>query len=137
MVAHFLGGMNFLAGRITGETAETATVELDGPGTVRLARPAGFAAKTGTVTVGIRPEKLRIASSSDAHPQAFAGTIANTTYLGQSTQLSVALKGDRQQLTVLTSDPQASELPVGASVRLVGDPADMILIEEDAPSTRQ
>lgn len=137
MVAHFLGGMNFLAGRITGETAESATVELDGLGTVAVSKPVGFTSTAGTVTVGIRPEKLRIAPAAEAQQKGFTGTIANTTYLGQSTQLSVALEGDGQHLLVLTSDPQASELPVGASVRLVGDPADMILIEEDAPSTRQ
>ena len=137
LVAHFLGGMNFLTGRITAETADSATVELDGLGAAKVSKPTGFTTKTGSVTVGIRPEKLRIASGSDAQLQTFAGTITNTTYLGQSTQLSVALEGASQPLQVLTNDPQASELPVGAAVRLAGDADDMILIEEDALSTRQ
>ena len=137
MVAHFLGGMNFLSGRIIEEAPETATIELDVLGTVKVPKPAGFMAKSSAATIGIRPEKLRIIKEADAPAPNFTGKIANTTYLGQSTQLSVALDGVKQQLLVLTADPQASELPVGASVRLAGDAADMILIEEDAPSARQ
>jgi len=137
MVAHFLGGMNFLSGRMIDDASETATVGLDGLGTVNVAKPAGFMAKSNAVTIGIRPEKLRIVDAQDPATPSFTGKIANTTYLGQSTQLSVTLDGARLQLLVLTADPQASELPVGASVRLAGDAADMILIEEDAPSARQ
>lgn len=134
MVAHFLGGMNFLAGRITGEMEGRAIVDVDGLGPVTVAAPKAFGAMSGGVTIGIRPEKLRVVT--DAAEPGFSGRIANTTYLGQSTQLSVALDGSPQHLLVLTADPLASELSVGTPVRLQGDAEDMILIEEDAPSSR-
>ena len=134
MVAHFLGGMNFLGGRIIGETAGKATIDLEGLGVVTTVMPKDFHARPGGVTIGIRPEKLRIVA--DATQPGFSGRIANTTYLGQSTQLSVALDGLPQHLAVLTADPLASELPVGAQVRLQGDAEDMILIEEDTASSR-
>ena len=135
MVAHFLGGMNFLSGRITGEIEGKATVDIESLGPVTVAMPTAFRGAPGVATVGIRPEKLRIVT--DAGQPGFSGTISNTTYLGQSTQLSVALDGSPQHLLVLTADPQASELPVGTPVRLQADAEDMILIEEDATSNRQ
>jgi spermidine/putrescine transport system ATP-binding protein len=135
MVAHFLGGMNFLTGRIVGEAGGSATVALDGLGDFAVTMPTAFTTSGGEVTVGIRPEKLRITTDLSAG-QGFNGRIVNTTYLGQSTQFAVELDGLKQQISVLTADPQSSELPVGSQVRLQADREDMILIENDAPSNR-
>ncbi|MGV3551671.1 ABC transporter ATP-binding protein [Rhizobium sp.] len=134
MVAHFLGGMNFLPGRIANETADRAMVDVEGLGTATVVMPRNFARHGAGVTIGIRPEKLRIVT--EASEPGFGGRIVNSTYLGQATQLSVALDGTARELIVLTADPHAVDLPAGSDVRLHAAPEDMILIEEDAASSR-
>jgi multiple sugar transport system ATP-binding protein len=66
--AGFLGSprMNFIAGEVTGATGGGVTIKLTGGGTI-TAPVAGDSVKPGTpVTVGVRPEHLRIVAADGA-----------------------------------------------------------------------
>lgn len=80
-VANFLGVSNLLDGTIAGPDA----VRLDG-GTVLHVDPAACAGHTGPVSVGIRPEKLRIDGDG---VNVLTGEIVERAYVGVSTQYVV------------------------------------------------
>lgn len=80
-VANFLGVSNLLPGTVTGPD----TVQLD-EGTVLHVAPAAIADRSGPVSVGIRPEKLRIGGGG---ANKLAGEIVERAYVGVSTQYIV------------------------------------------------
>jgi spermidine/putrescine transport system ATP-binding protein len=80
-VANFLGVSNLLPGTVEG----TDAVRLDG-GTVLQVSKAALDGHRGAVSVGIRPEKLRIA---DGGTNTLSGEIVDRAYVGVSTQYVV------------------------------------------------
>jgi spermidine/putrescine transport system ATP-binding protein len=80
-VANFLGVSNLLAGTVAGPDS----VRLEGGDVLRV-DPATLNGHTGAVSVGIRPEKLRI-GGEDANR--LSGTILESAYVGVSTQYLV------------------------------------------------
>jgi spermidine/putrescine transport system ATP-binding protein len=80
-VANFLGVSNLLPGTVEG----TDAVRLDG-GTVLHVSQAALDGHRGAVSVGIRPEKLRIA---DGGTNTLSGEIVDRAYVGVSTQYVV------------------------------------------------
>jgi spermidine/putrescine transport system ATP-binding protein len=80
-VANFLGVSNLLPGTVEGTNA----VRLDG-GTVLHVSQAALDGHRGAVSVGIRPEKLRIA---DGGTNTLSGEIVDRAYVGVSTQYVV------------------------------------------------
>jgi len=80
-VANFLGVSNLLAGTVAGPEA----VRLDGGEVLKVDR-AVLNGRTGAVSVGIRPEKIRI-DGDDVNT--IAGTIVERAYVGVSTQYVV------------------------------------------------
>jgi spermidine/putrescine transport system ATP-binding protein len=96
-VAGFLGVSNLLPGTLDGTNKEYATVRL--PDDTRVRIPRGLVNGSSRVEVGIRPEKIRLHSSSADAPSGsndLLGTIIDASYLGVSTQYIVeAGGGDR------------------------------------------
>ncbi|RDI73693.1 potA: polyamine ABC transporter, ATP-binding protein [Gaiella occulta] len=80
-VANFLGTSNLLRGRV------------EGPGAVRLEDGTLIAVDTagtsGSVAVGVRPEKVRIGEGS---ANTLSGTIRESAYIGVATQIVVATR---------------------------------------------
>ena len=77
-VAGFLGVSNLLEGTVAGGDRVTLT---DGTA-VQVPREV-LAGRTGTVWIGVRPEKLRIGGGE---PNSLAGTVTESAYIGVSTQ---------------------------------------------------
>jgi spermidine/putrescine transport system ATP-binding protein len=77
-VAGFLGVSNLLEGTVVGEDR----VKLADGTEVRCPREA-LAGRSGTVQIGVRPEKLRVGG---AEGNTLAGTVAESAYIGVSTQ---------------------------------------------------
>ncbi|MGH3026100.1 MAG: TOBE domain-containing protein, partial [Gaiellaceae bacterium] len=80
-VANFLGVSNLLPGTVQGSDA----VRLDS-GTVLRVAPKALNGHVGPVSVGIRPEKLRI---DGGHENMLSGEIVDRAYVGVSTQYLV------------------------------------------------
>jgi len=80
-VAGFLGASNLLEGTVAGEDR----VKLQEGTVVQVPREA-LAGKSGTVQVGVRPEKLRIGGGE---ANSLTGSIAESAYIGVSTQYIV------------------------------------------------
>jgi spermidine/putrescine transport system ATP-binding protein len=80
-VANFLGVSNLLAGTVEGADAVRLA-----SGTVLRVTPKALNGHTGPVSVGIRPEKLRIGGDG---ANALSGEIVDRAYVGVSTQYLV------------------------------------------------
>jgi len=88
-VADFIGESNFLEGQVSALNGELATVALDTlqMSTVYDQRPA----VGQTVTVAVRPEKVRLSRQPLAGPNAFEGRIENMTYIGKDSDYRVRI----------------------------------------------
>jgi spermidine/putrescine transport system ATP-binding protein len=92
-VAGFLGVSNLLPGTVSGSVDGHALVRMADDTSVRV--PAGLVEGARTVSVGIRPEKLRLheASAEPGSANHLRGTIRDASYIGVSTQYIVEARG--------------------------------------------
>src|SRR5439155_26059559 len=104
-VAGFLGVSNLLEGTVAADDR----VKLSDGTEVHVPRQA-LAERTGTVQIGVRPEKLRIGAGE---ANSLAGTVAESAYIGVSTQyildtaagpMAVYVQNDRQGGQVATGE---------------------------------
>ncbi len=102
-VAQFVGEMNFIKGKVTGDgQAESAIGKLRCP-----VPPNCQAGKE--VTLAIRPEHLIVQHTADHNSQCVDGTIIGKTYLGDTALYEVEISG----VTLTVKLPGDSELAVG------------------------
>jgi iron(III) transport system ATP-binding protein len=125
-VAEFLGGMNVLAGRLTGpaRSGGVTVVETDFGASWSVAVD-GPAPDAGPVWLGIRPESLRTEPPPGAADRwnQVAGTVTDVGYLGAVARYQVEV-APGVSLTVEVHDPDLQTLRrVGDGVRLWCDPA--------------
>lgn len=98
-VASFLGVSNLIRGTLDGTANGYALIRMADDTRVRV--PAAVAAAAdagdrGPIEVGVRPEKIRISTGDEAVPPGhnrLAGTIADASYIGVSTQYIVEARG--------------------------------------------
>lgn len=120
-VAGFLGASNLLRGSVCGPDA----VRLADGNVVRVS-PAALAGRTGSVAVGVRPEKLRL---GDDGVNVLRGTVAETSYVGVSTQYVVDTPAASLVLYMQNAAPGAGTLSPGANVALTFDPQVAFVVE--------
>lgn len=116
--AGFIGSppMNFLEGIIATEGGEP-TFRTSG-GTVRLALPRTFAARTGAVTLGVRPENLRLGAASSA-PDGFAARVELVETLGAETLVHLVVETQR----LIARAPGDVRLTRGQPTHVAPEPA--------------
>jgi spermidine/putrescine transport system ATP-binding protein len=115
-VAGFLGVSNLLAGTVGAD----GTVRLDG-GAVIAVVPSALTGRSGRISVGVRPEKLRIGPGQNT----LEGTVFERAYVGVSTQYVVDTPAGRLVVYVQNVEP-------GAGLAAPGDP---ITVSFDAEAT--
>jgi spermidine/putrescine transport system ATP-binding protein len=96
-VAGFLGVSNLIPGVV----ADPETVQLRGGPRVRVPRSA-LAERSGTVAVGIRPEKIELGT---AHENQLEGSIVESAYVGVATQYIVETACGRLTVYVQNANP--------------------------------
>jgi spermidine/putrescine transport system ATP-binding protein len=121
-VANFLGVSNLLEGEVAGLDGGTLAVRL--PTGALLRAPANGTGASGTVRIGVRPEKLHVqpltegaSAASDASRNAIEGVVLDSSYLGVSTQYVVETPDGRRLVVyfVISADePNAPASPAGA-----------------------
>lgn len=141
-VAGFLGVSNLLDGEVAGRDGEFATIRLQDGALVRA--PASAVNGASTVRIGVRPEKLRVASLADGAEPANAelncldGVVLDASYIGVSTQYLVETR-DGRQITIYAQNLETTgaheALADGQAVRITWKPRHTFVIsasEEDA-----
>jgi multiple sugar transport system ATP-binding protein len=131
-VAGFLGSprMNFLEASLVGEEGAIATVRLACGAHVEVAADAGDAAVGARVTLGVRPEHLRMLDAEGADGPGIPGTVSLVEYLGDVILAYVQVEGAPEMVAVKCGGGQA--LPaVGSPVLLAFDPGHACLFGAD------
>ncbi len=124
-VSNFLGQSNLVKAEVVGRDGDTVVVDAHGS---KVAAPASRARRTsGTVWLGVRPEKVFLArtgtESSDGGNQLGGGTVSDVSFIGVSTQYLVRMPWG-QELTVFEQNSGARD------AFRVGDPVDLHWIPE-------
>jgi spermidine/putrescine transport system ATP-binding protein len=136
-VANFLGVSNLLDGKVVAINGEFADVELGRGERVRV--PAEGCRDTLEVTIGVRPEKLRLvaaesdtAGSGGSGRNSLVGSITAAGYLGVSTQYAVRLD-DGFDVTIYTQNIDISsvgeQLTPGERVHMTWKPEHTFVIK--------
>jgi spermidine/putrescine transport system ATP-binding protein len=120
-VARFLGVSNMLEGTADGDGA----VRLSDGTVVRAPAAAG---RSGHVSVGIRPEKIRLGQSEE---NTLTGEIAERSYIGVSTQYVVRTKAGTIAVYVQNADPGAGAYQPGDQVALSWSPEVTFVVEHE------
>ncbi|KFI07546.1 ABC transporter ATP-binding protein [Massilia sp. BSC265] len=128
-VAGFLGSprMNFLPGMLAGEEGPAVHVRLAGGSIVDVAADASRAAPGAGVTLGVRPEHLRVAEANEA---GLPATVALVEYLGDSTIVYAQVEGVPEMVS-LKCRPDAPCPERGARVTLAFDAGHGHLFDAD------
>jgi spermidine/putrescine transport system ATP-binding protein len=113
-VAGFLGVSNLLRGTVSSET----TVLLHDGRKVHVTRDA-LAGRTGSVSVGIRPEKIRL---GPGQANTLTGRVAEIAYVGVSTQYVVDTDAGKLTVYVQNIDPGMRQAGVEDPVELSFSP---------------
>ena len=138
-VAGFLGVSNLLPGAVQGADERYATVKLADDTTIRA--PSALVDGAESVSVGVRPEKIRLRSPEDATPDGhnhLRGVVRDASYLGVSTQYQVEARGGAR-LTVYEQNVERatrSELwAAGEEVLLTWSPDhSFVVADQPAPT---
>ena len=118
-VAGFLGISNLLAGTADGN----ATVRLSDGTPVRVPAAAG---RSGEVSIGIRPEKVRLGAGEENH---LAGEVRESAYIGVSTQYVVDTPAGAITLYVQNAGLGAGSARPGDQVTVGWSPEATFVVE--------
>ncbi len=132
-VSNFLGQSNLVTAEVVGRDGEDIIVDAHGS---RLGAPVARARRTsGTVWVGVRPEKVFLASADRDPGQGgnhlSGGTVSDVSFIGVSTQYLVRMPWG-QELTVFEQNSGARDgFRVGDRVDLHWTSAHTFLLDAD------
>jgi len=93
-VAGFLGVSNLLPGVVESTDGRYSAVKLQDGSTAKV--PSGLIDGATTVSIGVRPEKIRLRSPEEVPPEGhnqLRGVVRDASYLGVSTQYQVEARG--------------------------------------------
>ena len=120
-VAGFLGASNLLAGKVAGE----GRVRLD-CGEDVVVPPEVLAGRSGAVQIGVRPEKIRIGGDE---PNILSGVVAESAYIGVSTQYIVDTPAGAVTVYVQNDRPGTNGVHPGDRLTLAWSPDSTFVVE--------
>jgi putative spermidine/putrescine transport system ATP-binding protein len=127
-VSDFIGDSNLLEGRAERvEGGQAWLVAADG---TRLCAPGGGVAAGESLTVAVRPEKVRLLTDAGAPANVFAGTVESVNFQGDATLYRIALDSGRFLLALVPNDGSRPLQAPGAAVRVGWDGADAVVLRE-------
>jgi spermidine/putrescine transport system ATP-binding protein len=135
-VAGFLGISNLLPGTVGAADGSYAAVRLADDTTVRAPKSLFVADRSG-VSVGVRPEKIRMHEQSAEPPAGhnqLSGTVRDASYIGVSTQYIVEARGGAQIMVYEQNVERATKAELwapGESVRLSWSPDHTFVVTDD------
>ena len=126
MVASFIGTMNFFDTFHLEKNSKTITVFEKNLGNIKILKNNIFGLESSKLTIGIRPENLRIISSNyNRNSKSFTAKIVEKSFRGNTILYSIRLNGNDNTYNITVSDIKNSPNPD------VGDKISVGYIEED------
>ena len=137
-VAGFLGVSNLLPGAVEGNDGTYATIRLADDTRVRA--PRALVGDTANVSVGVRPEKIRMHDTEAEPPTGhnhMAGVVRDASYLGVSTQYLVESHGGARIMVYEQNVVRATKAELwaaGEAVQLTWSPDHTFVVADEAGS---
>ena len=135
-VAGFLGVSNLLPGAVEDNDGTYAAVRLADD--TRIRAPRALVGDTATVSVGVRPEKIRLHEADVEAPAGhnqMSGVVRDASYLGVSTQYLVEARGGAQIMVYEQNVERATKAELwapGEAVRMTWSPDHTFVVADDA-----
>jgi spermidine/putrescine transport system ATP-binding protein len=134
-VAGFLGVSNLLPGAVEETDGAYAAVRLADD--TRIRAPRALVGDTANVSVGVRPEKIRLHNAETEAPAGhnhMSGVVRDASYLGVSTQYLVDARGGAQIMVYEQNVERATKAELwapGEAVRLSWSPDHTFVVADD------
>jgi spermidine/putrescine transport system ATP-binding protein len=135
-VAGFLGISNLLPGSVDGDDGRYADVRLADDTRVRA--PRSLVGDQTTVSVGVRPEKIRL-HEADVEPPSghnhMTGVVRDASYIGVSTQYLIEARGGATIMVYEQNVERATKAELwapGESVQLTWSPDHTFVVADEA-----
>lgn len=110
-VADFIGESNFLEGSVKAIRGDQAIVEVPAWSCELTGLTTSRVGIGDSVTVSVRPEKIRLSEAAEQSPNCVEGVVVNSTYIGSDTKVFVEVRGKKikvwEQNRISTLDPNA------------------------------
>lgn len=133
-VADFIGTSNFFDGRVVNFENGKAIVHIPSMNTEMKGNVNGDIVIGQSVTLSIRPEKIRVADKSLLNTNCLEGKIINSTYIGSDTHIQVEVNGSIlkvwEQNKISSLDPKAY-YEVGQRIWLALFPENTLVLPAD------
>lgn len=134
-VADFLGAMNFIKGTIRGRDGTNLVIETKRFGTIHAASTGRDFADGESVTVGLRPENIRMHSRQPEDQDIWIeGSIRNAAFLGDRTHFQVSAGDDDEPLLVglqNLEDGATGRLQPDSRLYLSWSPSAVLVLRDD------
>lgn len=132
-VARFLGDLNVLPGTIESHDGTTAAVAI---GASRIVVNSEASLGTGTaVTVGLRPEELRVGTPQTPGLASFRARISSTIFGGSWIRYGLLLPGGQCMHAVNSSTHEV--IPEGSEVEVSYSPSRALVFQESVEAAQQ
>ena len=137
-VAGFLGVSNLLSGAVEGNDGTYAAVRLADDTRVRA--PRTLVGDNANVSVGVRPEKIRLHDAEAERPAGhnhMSGVVRDASYLGVSTQYLVEARGGARITVYEQNVERATKAELwspGESVQLTWSPDHTFVVADEVAS---
>ena len=137
-VAGFLGVSNLLSGAVEGNDGTYAAVRLADDTRVRA--PRALVGDNANVSVGVRPEKIRLHDAKAERPAGhnhMSGVVRDASYLGVSTQYLVEARGGARITVYEQNVERATKAELwspGESVQLTWSPDHTFVVADEVAS---
>ena len=128
MVAAFIGNMNFFETECTGESSKTITVFHKELGNLKLLKNNIFGIENLKLTVGIRPENLKINSKNlKRQSKSFTAKIVEKSFMGDTILFSINLSVNNNNTYISVSDIKNSPNPnIGDEILVTFEEEDLV-----------
>ncbi|MEZ5777005.1 MAG: ABC transporter ATP-binding protein [Paracoccaceae bacterium] len=130
-VASFIGVMNFLPAKVTGENDESIRLDIPSLGAIEIPRsaiPAGLAA-SAVDEIGMRPEMLTVLfDGNSGYQHSINATVADSSYYGDMTYYDVLLPGLTRPVTISMRNTAGRSVAKPGSTVRVGWGAESVVL---------
>jgi len=133
-VAQFIGSpaMNIMAAKVASASAKGIAVDVESGGKATLPIPGAASIKGASVSLGVRPEDLRLAGKGEA--PIINGRVDIVEALGEVTLLYVQVEGHEEP--VLAKLPGYQDVERGTEVHLTADADTLHLFDDQGQTMR-
>jgi len=134
-VAGFLGVSNLLPGAVEGNDGTYTAVRLEDD--TRIRAPRALVGDTANVSVGVRPEKIRLHETDVEAPAGhnhMSGVVRDASYLGVSTQYQIEARGGATITVYEQNVERATKAELwapGEAVQLTWSPDHTFVVADD------